>query len=135
MAIFLSGIWSRKTNLVPIYNTLIKIYNPLIKIIWTTIFASILILIAVPSLTIGSFPSEMSYLVVWMVVTVLLLLVYAYIVFYIGLRFNRKTNPVPSKHAHLTLIQIIWMAIAALILSVIAVLSFQVLYYSVCANC
>lgn len=73
---------------------------------------------------IGSFHHELMWIMTAIVVLVLLLLAY------VALRFNRKANPQPSKNTHNTLIEIIWTAIPALILIVIAVPSFRLLYYS-----
>ncbi|HEX9446426.1 MAG TPA: cytochrome c oxidase subunit II [Dongiaceae bacterium] len=43
-------------------------------------------------------------------------------------RFNEKANPVPSKTAHNTLIEIIWTVAPALVLVFIAIFSFPLLY-------
>lgn len=43
-------------------------------------------------------------------------------------RFNEKRNPVPSKTAHHTLLEVVWTVVPALILVGIAVLSFPRLY-------
>ncbi|SLN33233.1 cytochrome c oxidase subunit II [Oceanibacterium hippocampi] len=52
------------------------------------------------------------------------LLIYALI------RFNRKANPVPSKTAHNTLIEILWTVLPIMILVIIAVPSFKLLYFA-----
>jgi cytochrome c oxidase subunit 2 len=46
---------------------------------------------------------------------------------YVGARYNRKANPVPSKTSHNTLIEIIWTVLPVLILVVIAVPSITLL--------
>ena len=48
---------------------------------------------------------------------------------YTSWRFRRKANPTPSKTTHNTVIEILWTVIPVLILVVIAVPSFQLLYY------
>lgn len=56
-------------------------------------------------------------------VFVLILLVY------VCLRFNKKTNPVPSKTSHNGLLEVIWTALPVLILVMIAIPSIRILYY------
>ncbi|MDP7343074.1 MAG: cytochrome c oxidase subunit II [Alphaproteobacteria bacterium] len=57
-------------------------------------------------------------------------------IFVIGLmaiilvRFNRKSNPTPTKTTHNTLLEVIWTAVPVLILVVIAIPSFKLLYYA-----
>ena len=48
---------------------------------------------------------------------------------YVMIRFNEKSNPVPSKTTHHTLLEVLWTAIPVLILVVIAVPSFKLLYF------
>ena len=48
---------------------------------------------------------------------------------YVGWRFRSNANPTPSKTTHNTTIEILWTVIPVLILVVIAVPSFQLLYY------
>lgn len=48
---------------------------------------------------------------------------------YIMLRFNAKTNPVPSKTTHNVLLEFVWTIIPVLILIMIAIPSFKLLYY------
>jgi cytochrome c oxidase subunit 2 len=48
---------------------------------------------------------------------------------YIGLRFNAKRNPNPSKTTHNTLLEIIWTTIPLLVVVVIMVPSVRLLYY------
>ncbi len=43
-------------------------------------------------------------------------------------RFNRKSNPVPSKTSHNTLIEVLWTVLPVMILMVIAIPSFRLLY-------
>jgi len=62
------------------------------------------------------------------IITAIVLLVLA-ILAYVILRFNAKRNPVPSRTAHNTLIEIIWTAAPVAILVVIAIPSIKLLYY------
>jgi len=47
---------------------------------------------------------------------------------YVAWRFNAKRNPVPSRRAHNTVLEVIWTALPVLILVVIAVPSLRLLY-------
>lgn len=58
-------------------------------------------------------------------ITVFVLALMAYIV----VRFSAKRNPVPSKRAHNTVLEILWTAVPVLILVVIAVPSLRLLYF------
>ena len=49
---------------------------------------------------------------------------------YIIVRFNAKSNPVPSKTTHNTLLEVIWTAVPVLILIMIAVPSLKLLYFA-----
>jgi len=48
---------------------------------------------------------------------------------YIAVRFSAKRNPVPSRRAHNTVLEILWTAVPVLILVVIAVPSLRLLYF------
>ncbi len=48
---------------------------------------------------------------------------------YVMLRYNKRANPVPSKNAHNTPIEIIWTVVPIVILIAIAIPSFRLLYY------
>ena len=48
---------------------------------------------------------------------------------YVGLRFNEKANPVPSKTTHHAILEVIWTVVPIMILVVIAIPSFRLLYY------
>ncbi len=61
------------------------------------------------------------------VVSLIVLLVLALLV-YVMVRFNAKTNPVPSRTSHNTLIEVIWTVVPILILVGIAVPSFALLF-------
>ena len=63
------------------------------------------------------------YIVVAISLLVLALLVW------IVIRYNKRSNPVPSKTAHNTLIEIIWTIVPVIILVIIAIPSFKLLYY------
>lgn len=63
------------------------------------------------------------YVITAIVVFVFLLLVWVVI------RYNAKSNPVPSKTTHNVLLEVVWTAVPVLILLVIAVPSYKLLYY------
>ncbi len=69
-----------------------------------------------------SFNNFLLYLVTAITVLVLVLMIYVMV------RFNTKSNPVPSKTSHNTLIEVLWTIIPILILVVIAIPSFRLLY-------
>ncbi|MEQ8510058.1 MAG: cytochrome c oxidase subunit II [Rhodospirillaceae bacterium] len=46
-----------------------------------------------------------------------------------AIRYNSKSNPIPSKNSHNTLLEIVWTAIPVIILVVIAVPSYRLLYF------
>ncbi|MEE8539947.1 MAG: cytochrome c oxidase subunit II transmembrane domain-containing protein, partial [Woeseiaceae bacterium] len=48
---------------------------------------------------------------------------------YVALRFNEKSNPVPSTTTHNTVIEVLWTAVPVVILMVMAVPSFKLLYF------
>ncbi|MEL6528592.1 MAG: cytochrome c oxidase subunit II [Pseudomonadota bacterium] len=60
------------------------------------------------------------------IVTVISLFVLG-LLLYVVVRFNRRTNPVPSKTTHNTLIEVVWTVVPVLILVVIAVPSITLL--------
>jgi cytochrome c oxidase subunit 2 len=62
------------------------------------------------------------------IITAISLFVLALLV-YVCVRFRRSANPTPSKTSHNTVIEILWTVVPVLILVVIAVPSFQLLYY------
>lgn len=49
---------------------------------------------------------------------------------FVMLRFNKRTNPVPSKTTHNVSLEIIWTIVPVIILVVIAIPSFKLLYYT-----
>lgn len=61
------------------------------------------------------------------IITVISLFVLA-LLLYVMVRFNSKTNPVPRKFSHNTLVEIVWTGIPILILLVIALFSFDLLF-------
>lgn len=63
------------------------------------------------------------------VITVIVILVLG-LMLYVFIRFNHKANPVPSKTTHNSLVEVIWTAVPALILFVIAFPSMDLLYYA-----
>lgn len=69
---------------------------------------------------------EFNYLVsaIIVAISVFVLVLMAYIAW----RFNAKRNPVPSKRAHNTVLEVLWTALPVLILVIIAVPSLKLLY-------
>lgn len=57
-----------------------------------------------------------------------IVLVVAALLVYVVVRFRASKNPIPSKRAHNTLIEVVWTLIPVLILAVIALPSFRLLY-------
>jgi cytochrome c oxidase subunit 2 len=47
---------------------------------------------------------------------------------WVAIRYNRKSNPVPAKWSHNTVIEVIWTLVPVLILMVIAIFSFRLLF-------
>ena len=70
-----------------------------------------------------SFHNELLVIITAISIFVLALLVICVI------RFNERTNPVPAKWSHNTLIEVIWTAVPVLILVMIAVPSYRLLYF------
>jgi len=66
-------------------------------------------------------------LLLW-IITIITLFVLALMIF-VAVRFNRKSNPTPSKTSHNTLLEFVWTVAPVLILIVIAIPSFSLLYY------
>lgn len=62
------------------------------------------------------------------IITAIVFIVFALLA-YVILRFNRKTNPVPSTFSHNTTIEIIWTVIPLLILVAISLPTFKMIYY------
>jgi cytochrome c oxidase subunit 2 len=47
---------------------------------------------------------------------------------WVVIRYNKRSNPVPARWSHNTVIEVIWTAVPVLILMVIAIFSFKLLY-------
>lgn len=62
------------------------------------------------------------------VITAIVIFVTALMI-WVAIKYNAKTNPVPSKTTHHVLLEIIWTVVPIVILIVIAVPSFKMLYY------
>src|SRR6201994_3105554 len=62
------------------------------------------------------------------IITLVSLFVLALLV-WIGIRYNQRRNPVPSKNAHNTLLEVAWTLIPVIILVIIAIPSFKLLYF------
>jgi len=71
---------------------------------------------------------EFNNMLLWIqfVIVALVLGILAYII----VRFNEKKNPVASKTAHNTLLEIVWTSIPIIILVIIAIPSIKLLYYA-----
>jgi cytochrome c oxidase subunit 2 len=66
-------------------------------------------------------------LLVW-IITAISLFVLALLV-WIMIRYNRRSNPTPSKTEHNTLLEVVWTVVPVIILVIIAIPSFKLLYY------
>ena len=67
----------------------------------------------------------------WLLVMCVVITVFVLgLLVYVMIRFNEKSNPVPSKTTHNTFLEIIWTAIPIIILIAIAVPSFRYLYFA-----
>jgi cytochrome c oxidase subunit II len=62
------------------------------------------------------------------VIITLIVIFVAALLAYCAIRFNAKRNPVPSKTAHHTLLEVAWTVLPVIILIVVAVPSFKLLY-------
>ena len=62
------------------------------------------------------------------IITAIALLVFALLIV-VMLRFNARSNPVPSRTTHNTMIEVVWTVVPVLILVTIAVPSFRLLFY------
>lgn len=71
--------------------------------------------------------TEFHTLVLWIIVAITLF-VLALLV-WVMVRYNAKSNPEPQKFSHNTLVEVVWTALPVLILVIIAVPSFQLLYF------
>lgn len=65
-------------------------------------------------------------LVIEVSIVVFVLVMMCYIIF----RFNAKSNPMPSKTTHNTLLEVIWTGVPLFILIIIAIPSLKLLYYA-----
>jgi cytochrome c oxidase subunit 2 len=66
-------------------------------------------------------------LLIWLI-TAISLFVLA-LLLWIMVRYNARSNPVPSKTTHNTLLEVVWTIVPVIILVVIAIPSFKLLYY------
>jgi cytochrome c oxidase subunit 2 len=62
-----------------------------------------------------------------LVITTLIVLFVIFLIVYVTIRFNAKTNPIPAKFTHNVAIEIIWTVIPIIILVIIAIPSFRIL--------
>ena len=61
------------------------------------------------------------------IITVITLFVLGLLI-WIAIRYNKKSNPIPAKWSHNTLIEIVWTVVPVMILLFIAIFSFKLLY-------
>ncbi len=66
-------------------------------------------------------------LLLWVIVIICIIV--AGLLIWVMLRYNQRTNPVPSKTHHNTLLEVAWTGIPVIILVMIAIPSFKLLYY------
>src|SRR5689334_1410491 len=66
-------------------------------------------------------------LLLW-IITAISLFVLA-LLLWIMVRYNRRSNPIPSKTAHNTVLEVMWTIVPVIILVIIAIPSFKLLYY------
>jgi len=66
-------------------------------------------------------------LLLWIIIPITLFVMALLI--WVMVRYNTKSNPVPSKNSHNTLLEVVWTALPVVILIVISVFSFPLLYY------
>jgi cytochrome c oxidase subunit 2 len=66
-------------------------------------------------------------LLLW-IITAISLFVLA-LLLWIVIRYNKRTNPTPSKTEHNTLLEVMWTVVPVIILVIIAIPSFKLLYY------
>jgi len=65
---------------------------------------------------------------VLIIVVLISLLIFALLV-WIAIRYNHRSNPVPGRTSHNTLLEVLWTIVPVIILVVIAIPSFKLLYY------
>jgi len=73
---------------------------------------------------IGDFHTMMLYVITLITLFVMALLLYVII------RFNRRSNPTPSRTTHNTLIEVVWTVAPVIILALIAIPSLKLLYFA-----
>src|SRR5579862_127036 len=61
-------------------------------------------------------------------ITIICALVFALLV-WVMIRYNHRSNPVPGKSVHNTVLEVLWTIIPVIILVVVAIPSFKLLYY------
>jgi cytochrome c oxidase subunit II len=66
----------------------------------------------------------------WLLVLITLIVVFVMgLLLYVMVKFNAKSNPVPSKTTHNALIEVLWTIIPVIILAIVVVPSMKLLYY------
>jgi cytochrome c oxidase subunit 2 len=80
-----------------------------------------------PATPVMAMMDSFHHLLLWIMVAIVLLV--SVLLGIVIVRFNARRNPVPSRTAHNTLIEVIWTVVPVIILVVIAVPSFRLLYF------
>ena len=70
---------------------------------------------------------EFHNLLLWLITAISLFVLV--LLLWIMVRYNKRANPVPSKTAHNTLLEVVWTVVPVVILVVIAIPSFKLLYF------
>ncbi len=81
-----------------------------------------------PAASVNRVHIDVVYNALLVIITLIVLFVLALLI-YVMLRYNARSNPVPSKTSHNTLLEILWTGLPILILVGIAVPSFKLLYF------
>jgi len=64
-----------------------------------------------------------------LIIIVVICVFVAALILWIMVRYNTRANPVPSKTAHNTVIEVVWTIVPVIILVIVAIPSFKLLYY------
>lgn len=81
-----------------------------------------------PASTSATLIYEFHNMMLWIIIAIALF-VLALLV-WVVIRYNKRMNPVPSKTSHNVVLEIMWTVIPVVILIIIAIPSFQLLYYT-----
>jgi cytochrome c oxidase subunit 2 len=67
------------------------------------------------------------HILFWIAVAISVLV--AVLMIYVFVRFNAKSNPVPSKNAHNTTIEVIWTVVPTIVVAIIGIISVRLVYF------